>query len=448
LNPSRHPLVVVSNGFNKFHLSVAAAEIHARGQLIFLVTGAYPTRWFERTLTHLPFLQRSRLHRLVDRREALPQDLVHPLALPELLCELAILLGRLRSMQGIAQHGISLSYKLYGWLAGRQLSEIATDRPIFHYRAAFGHSSVETAKRLGFVALCDHSIAHPAALPRLTLDRAAPPRLQTEDESADPLVEPVMAASLADIEQADFVIVNSDFVKRTFVDQGYPADRVRVVYWGLDDNFLARLPPATSGSTAAGREVRLLFVGSFNRRKGATVLLSALERLASRTESRWHLSIAGPMSADVRTMARRVVSDLPVELLGAVSRSEVARLMVEADVFVFPSFAEGSARVVFEALACGCFIITTPNAGSIVEHGAHGLLVPPGDSEALADALVEAIQAGDSLRAIGRANAAVVKARYRQSDYGEALSRLYLELSTAGPADPPDPTLQRHKSSA
>jgi glycosyltransferase involved in cell wall biosynthesis len=103
--------------------------------------------------------------------------------------------------------------------------------------------------------------------------------------------------------------------------------------------------------------------------------------------------------------------------------------MLAAPVFVFPSFAEGSARAVFEALACGCYVITTPNSGTIVEQGVHGALVPPGDAERLAEAIAEADRDRTGVAQIGRRNAELVAAHFRQSNYGDGLESFYVGLT-------------------
>ena len=113
---------------------------------------------------------------------------------------------------------------------------------------------------------------------------------------------------------------------------------------------------------------------------------------------------------------------------GPLSRKELAQCMSEAEVFVFPSLAEGSARVIFEALAAGCYIITTPNSGSIVEHGVHGALVPPGDADALAEAIRQALLQREKAIKIGRHNAVMVRTHYRQEQYGNELNKLYERL--------------------
>jgi glycosyltransferase involved in cell wall biosynthesis len=170
---------------------------------------------------------------------------------------------------------------------------------------------------------------------------------------------------------------------------------------------------------------RLLFAGRLERRKGADVLVEALSGLDAVA---WRLVIAGPVMRDVALEHAEFLADPRVTVLGTISRPSLAREMEAAPVFVFPSYAEGSARAVFEALACRCYVITTPNSGTIVQDGVHGALIPPGDATALAEAIVDAARDPDRTAAIGNRNGDVVRERYRQSHYGNALIDLYDEL--------------------
>ena len=79
-------------------------------------------------------------------------------------------------------------------------------------------------------------------------------------------------------------------------------------------------------------------------------------------------------------------------------------------------------------MACGCYVITTPNSGSIVEDGVHGRLVPPGDVPALSAAIEEACSRGAALAEIGSGNAELIRRSYRQADLGHRLARLYSHL--------------------
>jgi glycosyltransferase involved in cell wall biosynthesis len=139
--------------------------------------------------------------------------------------------------------------------------------------------------------------------------------------------------------------------------------------------------------------------------------------------------VAGPVEPDIAAKHRSFFEDPRVVVLGSLARPEFKAQLIARRVFAFPTNAEGSARAVWEALACGCYVITTPNAGSIVEDGVHGALVPPGDAESLAEAIVAADSDRERIAGIGNRNAKLIASSYRQSAYGDALSRIYADLA-------------------
>ncbi len=121
-------------------------------------------------------------------------------------------------------------------------------------------------------------------------------------------------------------------------------------------------------------------------------------------------------------------ADERVHYGGNLSRDELAEKLTEVGLFIFPTFAEGSARVLFEALACGCYVITTPNCGSIAEDQIHGAVVPAGDVEATSAAIREAIQNPEKVKEIGKKNKELVASAYLQSSYGDNLAELYEKI--------------------
>jgi glycosyltransferase involved in cell wall biosynthesis len=265
--------------------------------------------------------------------------------------------------------------------------------------------------------LCDHSIAHPATVEALVRNMG---RMPAREETVN--VGPFWEYVLRDIERADAVLVNSRFVEDTFRLAGQDRSPIHVIYLGVDDAFLAQVPRRESASG----EFRLLFAGYFEKRKGAEMVMDAFERI---DKMPWQLEIAGSVSPEVADRTRSFFSNPRVKYLGLLSRKDLALAMSRAEVFIFPSFAEGSARVVFEALACGCYVITTLNSGSIVEDGVHGAIVPPGDSNSLANAIEYAYQHRGTVADIGRSNASYVRAKYTQCNYGDELAILYKGLA-------------------
>jgi glycosyltransferase involved in cell wall biosynthesis len=247
------------------------------------------------------------------------------------------------------------------------------------------------------------------------------------DAPLPPPADGIARAALEDLGRSDAVVVSSPFVKETFMRAGWSPERVHVAYTGIDENFFHYGEVPVPRRSAPGGPLPLLFASALSRRKGAETLIEALELVGSRID--WDLVVAGPVGPDIAANHHPFFADPRVEVLGSLARPEFKAQMIARGVFVFPSNAEGSARAVWEALACGCYVITTPNAGSIVENGVHGALVPPGDAEALAEAIVAADSDRERTAEIGNRNSELIASSYRQSAYGDALARIYADLA-------------------
>ncbi|MFH0938678.1 MAG: glycosyltransferase [Planctomycetota bacterium] len=409
-------MVILSNGSNKFHLASAAAELDRRGYLNCLITGGYPTRraqwlaWFNRS---------ARVARLFDRGEPdLNERRVVALWLPEVILQSASLLRRFPATTRCSEFFVNWAMRLYGDQA-RKVVRNSSAR-VYHYRAGFGHASVAEAKKRGMLALCDHSIAHPALVEHLTNHCGQFP----QNGQAPAKINSFWQQVLDDICQADHVVVNSDFVKQTFVALRWAPERIHVIYWGVDQKFLDLVPALIPKTSCINEPLRFLFAGAFSARKGADYLVQAFQSIP---DLPWKLSIAGSIETPQNYQA--FLTDPRVSCLGTLTRTDLIKALTQTDVFVFPSLAEGSARVVFEALACGCFIVTTPNSGTIVKHNEHGLLVAPGDASDLQQALRNVLAMDrNRIAEIGRKNAELIKASYTQTHYGDNLLRLYHQL--------------------
>lgn len=179
------------------------------------------------------------------------------------------------------------------------------------------------------------------------------------------------------------IIVTSPSTARALADYDVVPERCTVIPPGTDP------APLATGSSCG--ELALLCAASLTPRKGHAVLFRALARLAHRP---WRLRCAGSDALHPATaMAlRALIAELEladrIEFLGELDADALAVCYREADVFVLPSFHEGYGMVLAEALARGLPIIST-TAGAIPDTvpADAGLLVPPGDETALAEAL-------------------------------------------------------------
>jgi glycosyltransferase involved in cell wall biosynthesis len=141
----------------------------------------------------------------------------------------------------------------------------------------------------------------------------------------------------------------------------------------------------------------------------------AAEKLAAKNTS-LEFRVAGNVAPRIsaRPECRRL------KFLGRVPRDQIAGEYQQADVFVLPSLAEGSAEVTYEALAAGLPVITTRASGSVVRDRVEGRIVPERDPAALADAIEQVV--GDRALRDRMAVAARARARdYTWPRYGERL---------------------------
>ena len=410
--------IVVSGGFRNFHLSMAAEELNRKGILSAFICSAYPTSNISLVLDFLKLSNHKKLNRFVSRKITIDESLLRSLYFSELLNYGSFLLNWNINLKNRFK---KLTVNLYSkYCCSIIQSPICNAAKIYHYRAQFGGKSVQVAKNNGLITLCDHSIADPRVIDYLVNNDGQLPK-NINDHSINILDEMM----LLDIEQADAILVNSHFVKDTMVYQGYDANKIHVIYLGVDDSFVRLIPPERSITFSKNKPLRILFAGFFSYRKGADTIIQSLLVLK---DIDWTIEIAGIIEKSLLDKYSEFFTKKNVKVLGMLSRNDLATCMRNNEVFLFPSRAEGSARVIFEALASGCYVITTHNAGSIVEDKIHGEIVSIGSPHSISHALTKAFTQREKVWEIGERNRKLVISNYTQNFYGDSLEVLYKKL--------------------
>ena len=179
-------------------------------------------------------------------------------------------------------------------------------------------------------------------------------------------------------EQADQILIGSQFARNAFMEEGFPAEKMIVIPYGAD---LTRFSQGPSGAEQ-GKTFRALFVGSIVQRKGVSYLLRAYQRFKGPNTE---LVLVGNYPDDMRPFVpfRDDFKHIP-----HVPQADLPKIYQNADVFVFPSLLEGMGLVVLEAMASGLPVITTPNGpGDLVRNGVDGFVVPIRDVDAIVEKL-------------------------------------------------------------
>lgn len=198
--------------------------------------------------------------------------------------------------------------------------------------------------------------------------------------------------AVEEFELANYIVVQSDFVARTLIDRGIEAGKVVTIPRAADCERFSPLP----GEPTA-RPFRVIYVGEASIRKGIRYLIEAWRRLKLRDAE---LLIVGSVHDEVKPWLATLPPDPTIRFAGFVS--DPARCYQDSSVFVLPSLIEGSAKVTYEAMACGLPAIVTPNAGSPVRDGVDGYVVPIRDVAAIEEKIRLLYNEEERRRMMGR----------------------------------------------
>lgn len=177
-------------------------------------------------------------------------------------------------------------------------------------------------------------------------------------------------------EMADCLLCPSDFVVKTFLDRGYPREKLARHQYGFDEKGYS--PDAERREK--GRGLTALFVGVCAVRKGVHYALDAwLKSPASKDGT---FVIAGEFLPEYQEKLASMLAHPSVKVLG--HRNDVPELMRKSDILVLPSIEEGSALVTSEARGSGCVLLVSEAAGAICRHMENALVHSVGDVAALA----------------------------------------------------------------
>ncbi|MGI8957084.1 MAG: glycosyltransferase family 4 protein [Chthoniobacterales bacterium] len=239
--------------------------------------------------------------------------------------------------------------------------------------------------------------------------------------------------------EAEFVAVETDY-SRGLLQERCPeaAGKIHRVYNGLD---LANLPSPSEEERPPG-PTTILSIGRLVPFKGFEILLEACAELDRRNfDFRCQIVGDGPLREKLEKVIAELRLSRRVELCGSLSQNDVYSKLRGCDIFALACVvdAEGASdvfpTVIMEAMACAKPVVSTTLAGipeSVID-GATGLLVPPGDWEALADAL-DKLMRDSSLRArLGEAGRARMTSEFSVEKTVEPLHQLFEDCVARSP---------------
>lgn len=221
--------------------------------------------------------------------------------------------------------------------------------------------------------------------------------------SGDPIVK--------EIKHTDIFLSPSSFTTKCFKEWNIPFEKQKQIPFGTDTIMFK---PSIDKPNSP---IRFAFSGGISKRKGSDSLLRVWNGL-NLENAELHLY------GKIRDIDKKLLKNPSIFTYGYIPLEQE---LPKNHVFVFPSLLEGSAKSVYEAMACGLAIIASHNAGSIIEDGIEGFLVDAMDDDMLKNAILKLYNHPELLEIMGR-KAREKATHYTWDHYSNNIIQLYEDV--------------------
>jgi glycosyltransferase involved in cell wall biosynthesis len=242
------------------------------------------------------------------------------------------------------------------------------------------------------------------------------------------------------------IVTISEHIREVMISSGLSPDQVTTIRTAIN---LSQFVPREKDprlleelNLPAGCAI-IGIVARLTERKGFKHLFEAVRLLADQGRTLRCLVVGGGASKEKIAALKNYAASLGVseQILLTGRRSDIPDILSLLEVFILPSLAEGLGRSMLEAMAAGRAIVATTVGGipEAIEDGKSGILVPPGDPRALAQAIGLLLDNPLKARELGRASRARAELLFDETKMIDGICALYEELLTDGQPDPARP---------
>jgi glycosyltransferase involved in cell wall biosynthesis len=224
----------------------------------------------------------------------------------------------------------------------------------------------------------------------------------------------------------DHLLANGESCRQAAIDHfGWDVARSSVIQNGIDlDDYRPRINSPSSDAALVGMTANLRDV-----KDPLTFIAAAIAVCAQRTDVQFELAGEGPLRPQLEQRIAAAGLGARIRLLGAVA--DVARLIQRFDIAVLTSRSEGFSNAVLEYMAVGTPVVATDVGGNreLIEHEQDGLLVPVGDSQALASAILRLLNQPELGERLARSARQKVEASYAWPRVARSYEAFYASMA-------------------
>lgn len=382
--------VIISTGQGRLHLIESVKSLLSVGVDVSLITGWIPSKYFPSIIMKIlsKIARNPNLKAGFEKRKVkkLDSSKVHTCVFSEFFFNFLLLLSKYTILN--SDKAMVIGWRLFGYQSRKFMKGV----DILHVRSGAGQGgAIKRARELGVKIVVDQSIAHPQEIYNQLLKA----NCGIDDGIRMSPQNIFWNLVLEDCNEADVLLVNSEYVKDSFIKNGYPENKIEVAELGIRKDFLN----LKKNWEIKNNKIRLLFTGGFGRRKGAGVIIEAV-RLLTEKNIMFHLDVVGAILSDA-AIPEWFRTSQNVCLHGPVPQDMLKNFFINSDIYIFPSYCEGAAQSLKEAMGAGMPVIATEQSGVKIEDKKTGLLIEDHSPSQLVDAILLLFQDADLRKKLG-----------------------------------------------
>lgn len=275
---------------------------------------------------------------------------------------------------------------------------------------------LKRAKELNIKTVITQGSAHDVAHYQLLVNGYEKANLPTEHLHKIFNPERLAQTSL-ECKLVDYIQVPSLFVARTFIEQGFNAEKILYAPFGADLRIFKR------PEIKLPQKFRIIYVGSLSILKGVHILLEAFAKLNLPNAE---LYLIGSLSEEIKPFFTKY-NHKNITYIPPQSQTEIVKYLNQSSIFSINSLQDGFPQVVPQAMACGLPVICSENVGSadLVENNENGFVIPVGDIESLQTKILYFYENPTEVLRMGTAAQLKIQQQYTWDKYGEKCHEFY-----------------------
>jgi len=266
---------------------------------------------------------------------------------------------------------------LHDRIVARRIEKCARDIDIVHAWPLGARRTIEAAHRLGIPTVLERPNAHTRFAYEVVKQECDRLGVALPPDHEHAYKADVLEIEEEEYDLTDYLLCPSDFVMKTFLDRGFPREKLVRHIYGFDETVYQ--PGVETRDPRRG--LVMLFAGVCAVRKGLHYALEAWLRSPAHLVGSF--LIAGEFLPAYREKLAPMLAHPSVKVLG--QRNDVPDLMRQSDVLVLPSIEEGSALVCAEAIGSGCVPLVSDASSDHCRHNENALVHRVGDVDTLAE---------------------------------------------------------------